>query len=62
MRANAYHLFEIVAWPAVVWCGIELLLRSATSNFDGAATTAATGALAGLTVASCRIRANSLLR
>lgn len=56
MRPQAYRLFEIVAWPAAVWCGVELLLRGATGDFSGAAATALTGAMAGLTIAACRWR------
>jgi hypothetical protein len=60
MRPKAYHLFEIVAWPAAVWCAIEIGLRAATASYDGAAMTAATGALAAMTVVACRWRSAQL--
>jgi hypothetical protein len=61
MRLSAYHLFEIVAWPAAVWCTLEATLRFASGEVEGLATTAATAALAGLTVAACRIRSRQLV-
>lgn len=62
MRTQTYRLFELVAWPAAAWCGVEMMLRAASTNFDGFAMTAATGALAALTVAACRWRAKELER
>ena len=46
MRSQAYLLFEIVAWPALAWCGAEVALRMAAGAFDGLASTAITGAMA----------------
>ena len=62
MRLTAYSLFEIVAWPAAVWCVLELALRAGTRTYDGAAATAATGALAALTIVACRMRSHQLGR
>ncbi|MGE3074002.1 MAG: hypothetical protein AB7N24_12155 [Dehalococcoidia bacterium] len=60
MRPGTYHLFEIVAWPAAAWCGLELVLRTATGTFDGIAATATTGIFAGLTIVACRLRTTAL--
>lgn len=60
MRVRAYSVFEIVAWPAAVWCGIEVALRTATGTFDGIAMTAALGSLAALTIVACRMRTAQL--
>ncbi|MEO8538792.1 MAG: hypothetical protein ABI577_03560 [bacterium] len=60
MRIQAYRLFEIVAWPAAVWCGIELALRVSTASFEGISMTAITGACALLTIAGTRIRTRQL--
>ncbi|MGE0600739.1 MAG: hypothetical protein AB7J35_04760 [Dehalococcoidia bacterium] len=56
MRIGAYNLFEIVAWPAAVWCTLELVLRTAVGSFDGFGAAATTGTLAVLTIVACRIR------
>ncbi len=56
MRSSAYHLFEIVAWPAAVWCALEVSLRTATGDFQGITATALTGACAALTIVACRLR------
>ena len=60
MRSQAYLLFEIVAWPALAWCGAEVALRMAAGAFEGLASTAITGAMAGLTIAACRLRTAQL--
>ena len=60
MRIGAYRLLEIVAWPALAWCGIEVVLRLATRAPGGLAATALTGAMAALTIAACRLRAAQL--
>jgi hypothetical protein len=60
MRRSTYSLFEIVAWPAAVWCAIELALRAGTTTFDGAGMTAVTGALAAMTIVACRWRGRQL--
>jgi hypothetical protein len=62
VRLTAYSLFEIVAWPAAVWCALELALRAGSHTHDGAGATAATGALAALTIVACRMRAHQLGR
>jgi hypothetical protein len=60
VRIGGYHLFEIVAWPAAVWCAIEIGLRGLTGSYDGASMTAITGACAILTVVGCRLRTSQL--
>lgn len=60
MRAGAYGLFEIVAWPAAVWCAVEVSLRTAVGAFDGFVMTAAVGSLAASTILACRLRARQL--
>ena len=60
MRLGAYHLFEIVSWPAAAWCGVEVVLRTASGTFDGLAATALTGSMAALTIAACRLRSRQL--
>ncbi len=60
MRIQAYRLFEIVAWPAAVWCAIELLLRGMTGETADMSMTAITGACAALTIVACRARNRSL--
>ena len=56
MRIHAYRLFEIVAWPAVVWCTIEVALRLATGELSGIPVTLLTGMCAALTVVAARAR------
>lgn len=60
MRTEVYRVFEIVAWPALVWCALELGLRGAVRDFDGAAATTFLGVLASLTVLGCRLRTAQL--
>ena len=62
MRIGAYHLFEIVAWPAAVWCAIELGLRTAVGSADGVWMTIATGLCAASTIGACRMRTAQLAR
>jgi hypothetical protein len=60
MRIQAYRLFAIVAWPAVVWCAIETAVRLATGAYAGMGMTALTGACAALTVVAVRARTQQL--
>lgn len=60
MRIQAYRLFEIVAWPALAWCVIEVGLRLTTVQLAGIAPTAVTGACAGLTIVASRARTKDL--
>lgn len=60
MRHGAYHLFELVAWPAAVWSGVEVLLRVASGAFDGLTQAGFLGAMAGCTIAACRWRSHQL--
>ena len=60
MRIHAYRLFEIVAWPAAIWCAVELALRGTTGETAGMSMTAITGASAALTIVACRARNRSL--
>jgi hypothetical protein len=62
VRTRAYFLFELVAWPAAVWCAAELLLRAATGETGGSVGAALTGTCAVLTVFACRLRAMQLSR
>lgn len=60
MRLGAYHLFEIVAWPAAVWCAVELVLRGASGGHAGMAMPTITGLCAGFTIVACRLRSAQL--
>jgi len=60
VRLGAYHLFEIVAWPAAVWCAIELALRGVSGAHAGIAMPAITGLCAALTIVACRLRSAQL--
>lgn len=60
MRTHAYRLFEIVAWPALVWCALEVALRVATGQLEGIAPTMLTGISAGLTVVAARARSTDI--
>ncbi len=60
MRAGAYRLFEIVAWPALAWCALELPLRAATGAAPGMTMAAITGACAAATIVACRWRSRAL--
>ena len=60
MRTRAYRLFEIVAWPALVWCALEVALRVATGQLAGIAPTMLTGICAGLTVVAARARSRDI--
>lgn len=62
MRTRAYFLFELVAWPAAVWCGVELVLRAATGATAGIGSVGLTGGCAVLTVFACRVRTMQLAR
>lgn len=60
MRITAYHLFEIVAWPALIWCSVEVAIRIAASEPDGLGMTLLTGGCAALTVVGARIRTKQI--
>ena len=60
MRLASYRLFEIVSWPAVVWCGAEIVMRCVTGDVPGAAQPGVLFAMAACTVVSCRTRAGQL--
>lgn len=60
MRARAYFLFELVAWPAAVWCGAELVLRAATGETGGIGGAGLTGMCAALTIVAARWRSREL--
>lgn len=61
MRAGAYRLFEIAAWPAVAWCALELPLRAAAGAVPGMTMAAVTGACAAATIVACRWRSRALV-
>ncbi|HML98048.1 MAG TPA: hypothetical protein PKD75_06170 [Tepidiformaceae bacterium] len=60
MRPRAYFLFELVAWPAALWCGTELVLRVATGDTGGLGSAGLTGACAALTIVAARWRSRQL--
>jgi len=60
MRHGAYFVFELLAWPALVWCGAELALRAAAGAGGGAGAAALTGACAAGTIVACRWRNRAL--
>jgi len=60
MRIQAYRLFEIVAWPAAVWCAVEVALRLATGELAGVTATLLTGACAALTIVASRARSKDI--
>ncbi|MBE7518580.1 MAG: hypothetical protein HS107_04980 [Thermoflexaceae bacterium] len=60
MRAGVYQLFEIVAWPALAWCMLELPLRAVSGVSTGIMATAVTGGCALGTVVACRWRGHAL--
>jgi hypothetical protein len=60
LRDRTYRLIEIVAWPAAVWGGIELLLRAGTGYPAGATDTVVITACASLTVFLARTRRRML--
>lgn len=60
MRLQAYHLFEIVAWPALVWCAVESALRLGVGDHAGLGTTLLTAACAAGTIVAARSRSRSL--
>lgn len=52
----AYRAFEVVAWPAAGWGGVECLLRASIGPRDGLAGAALLAACAGGTIVFCRLR------
>lgn len=60
MRERTYFLFEIVAWPAAVWCAVEMALRAVTGATAGMGGTGLTGACAVLTIVAVRWRSRQL--
>jgi hypothetical protein len=60
MRHGAYFIFELFAWPALAWCGVELALRAAAGAGGGAGAAALTGACAAGTIVACRWRNRTL--
>jgi hypothetical protein len=60
MRTHAYFLFELVAWPAAVWCAVEVLLRAVTGATAGMGSTGLTGVCAVLTIVAVRWRSRQL--
>jgi hypothetical protein len=60
LRPRAYFLFELVAWPALVWCGAELVLRLAAGATGGMGSTGLTATCAALTIGAARWRSRQL--
>lgn len=60
MRTRAYFVFELVAWPAAVWCAVELALRVATGENGGMGGAGLTGMSAALTIVAARWRTRRL--
>lgn len=60
MRTHTYELFELVAWPAVAWGGIELALRFATGYSTGLLDSLLITSAGVATVTACRMRRAAL--
>lgn len=60
MRERGYWLFELVAWPAAAWCGIEAAIRVGAGATDGLAATVLLGLCAAGTVVAARTRQAAL--
>lgn len=56
MRQRSYWLFELVAWPAAVWCAAEAAIRIGTGATEGLAATVMLGACAAGTIVTARTR------
>ena len=61
MRRQAYHLAEIVAWPAVAWGCVELGLRAISGYPTGAWDTLAMTICAAGTIVFVRKRRAALV-
>ena len=60
MRRGTYAVFEILAWPAAVWCSGECLWRIASGNVAGLEAAALMAAAAVGTIVACRWRMAAL--
>jgi hypothetical protein len=56
MRGHAYHLFEIVAWPALVWGSFEVAVRMALGETGGLANALLITSCAAGCIAASRMR------
>ncbi len=56
MRVRGYRLFELLAWPAVVWCALEVGIRTGTGTWEGLPATLLLGACAAGTITAGRMR------
>ena len=54
IRRGAYSVFEIVAWPAIVWSAFELAVRATLMGYQGLGEPSLILACAILTVIACR--------
>ena len=53
-RRESYGVFEMLAWPAVVWSAVEIALRTSVMEFGGLADATLILACAAMTVGVCR--------
>ncbi|MGH2632674.1 MAG: hypothetical protein ACRDG3_04620 [Tepidiformaceae bacterium] len=60
MRSQVYWLTALVAWPAAVWCTVELLLRAATGYGEGTLNTVTIGLCAVATLVATNWRRGAL--
>ena len=54
IRRQSYGVFEMLAWPAVVWSAVEIALRTSVREFGGLADATLILACAAMTVGFCR--------
>ncbi len=55
-RRESYGVFEIVAWPALVWCAIESTIRVVAFRGDGVAVPGFMAFCAAAMIAAARAR------
>ena len=60
MRRGTYAVFEILAWPAAVWCSGECVWRIASGNVAGLGEPALVAAAAVGTIVACLCRMAAL--
>lgn len=59
IRHEAYGVFELLAWPAVVWSSVEIVLRTAVAEYGGMADATLILACALMTVGVARYMRSS---
>jgi len=60
MRTDAYRVFEIVAWPALVGAALQVALLLATTTTGGLAQALLVLSCATGTITACRLRRAAL--